>query len=167
MTLAVEAQDAFDGRFDALWERAAPAWRFAVARDARRLAWRYGDPRGGRSVVLTVTDGAALAGYAVLRPGARRWFLADLLALPGRDDVVRALAATVVRTALGAGATALRCWLPARHPYRRVLEGAGFRSSGRVVSHRYQERGLTFDALSALGDPAAAVHYTIGDTDLV
>jgi hypothetical protein len=157
----------FDQRFDTLFESAAGSFDVISDRAAAFLRWRYGDRRAGPFVVRVVADGDRLLGYAILRPGAPRAYLADLLALPGRLDVVEALVADAVEGARRAGAAGIECWLPRRHPYRRALRRQGFFDSRRDAGVQYHGVDAPAAALQVLQDPRARVHYTIGDTDLV
>lgn len=163
----VAARCDFDARFDVLFEEAARDFDVISERTAEFLRWRYGDRRAGVFVPLVIADGDRLLGYAILRPASPRAYLADLLAVPGRMDVVGALVADAVEVARAAGAAGIECWLPRRHPYRRALRRQGFFDSGRDAGVQYHAVEAPAAGLRVLQDPRARVHYTIGDTDVV
>jgi hypothetical protein len=161
----IETVERFDARTDALWERASAPFDFAIERRAAYLNWRYADPRGGPFTIRTAEAGGEVLGYAVTRMLRGRAFLADLLALPERHDVVSGLVRDAAARAQAAGAGELECWLPARHPYRRALDDAGFLDKRHQrVAHRALSPGTD---LSFLQEPRSALHFTIGDLDIV
>jgi hypothetical protein len=165
--LTLATATAFDARVDALYERAAPQFELIIDRTAARLNWRYCDPRGGTFAVRFAAEGETLAGYSVLRPAGRVGFLADLLVLPGREDVARALAFDAVAQLRRGGARVIRVWLPERHPYQASLRAAGFAVAGRRLNVRYRSWPGGEQAAALLGRRDARLHYMLGDTDLV
>jgi hypothetical protein len=156
-----------DARFDALFEEAAPSFDAISERGSEHLRWRYGDRRAGPFVPRVIVEGGRLLGFAVLRPATPRAYLADLLAVPDRPDVVEALIADQVGLARRAGAAGIECWLPERHPYRAPLRRLGFFDSRRDAGIQYHAVDVPASALRVLEDPLARFHYTIGDTDVV
>ncbi len=95
-------------------------------------------------------------------------YLADLLALPGRDDVVQSLVRDALARFRAAGVSAVQWWSPTHHPYKQILARQGF------LHKRRRKRELGYRALRAsseelafLEDPRAAVHFVLGDTDVV
>ena len=162
----VRSVDGFDARFDALWGRVADAFDFAVVRDAARLRWRYGDPRGGPARVLTADDGGELAGYAVLREREASVSIIDLLVAPGRDDVLAALIRRTVQLARADGAATVECFLPQLHPYRAALRRAGFLRTRQRLGLAYRPLAMDAEALAFLSQQDARLHFTLGDTDL-
>jgi hypothetical protein len=157
----------FDERTDAFWEEARGAFDFMVARTRDYLRWRYCDPRAGDFTVRLADQGGALLGYTVLRVSRGRGYLADILALPGRTDVARSLIRDALDQFRGLGIGRADCWLPSHHPYRRAFAAAGF-VHRRIVGPTWTPLALPMSELAFLGnDPRAAIHYTLGDTDLV
>jgi GNAT superfamily N-acetyltransferase len=163
----VTSTRAFDARFDELYAEAAGQFRFIRDRRAARLAWRFGDRRGGPSEILVVESDARIDGYAALRHFGSRGFLADMLVAPGCHDVASALARAAVEKASSLGLKTLRCWLPANHVYRPALEAAGLRARGRRAGHHYRPLGAPMERLAFLRDPRAPVHVMMGDADFV
>lgn len=157
----------FDQRADSFFERAAAPFDFIYDADQRRLNWRYCDRRAGPFVARIVEDGEGIAGYAVHRIGRPQGHLVDLLALPGRDDIVEALARDAVERLVERGAAVVTCWLPDRHPYRRVLRRLGFVTSPRPLPRRYRAQRLPAADLAFLERPEARLHLVMGSGDLV
>ena len=97
----VEEIDHFDDSFDDLFERVAMVVPCTAEKDAAFLRWRYGPASPQAPVrVLGVRSGGRLLGYAVLRTAfhGQDGYILDLTALPGRQDVVRALLRESVRS---------------------------------------------------------------------
>ena len=98
--LKVEKIDGFDDSFDDLFERVASVVPCTAEKDAAFLRWRYGPGSPQAPVtVLAVRSGGRMLGYAVLRTAfhGQDGYILDLTALPGRQDVVRALLRESVR----------------------------------------------------------------------
>jgi hypothetical protein len=159
--------DRFDSRFDQLFEEAAKEFDVINERSAEFLRWRYGDRRSGPFVVRSIADRDRLLGYAVFRADGAKAYLADLLALPGRDDVIETLVADAVALAHRGGASGLECWLSGRHPYRAALRRQGFFDSRLDIGVEFHPIAATAEDLRCLHDPHARVHFQMGDTDMV
>src|ERR671916_1021674 len=90
----VEPAQRFDESFDAFFEKVAAGVSCVVEKDAAFLSWRYGSgsPQWP-STILTVREAEGLAGYAVVSTvsGGQDGYVLDLVSLPGRRDVARAL----------------------------------------------------------------------------
>ena len=157
----------FDSRFDELFEEAAADFDVINERSAEYLQWRYGDRRAGPFVVRSISDRGRLLGYAVLRLAGTKAYLADLLALPGRIDVLERLVADAVTLAHSDGASGLECWLSGGHPYRGALRRQGFFDSRLDVGVEFHPIAATAEDLRCLRDPHARVHFQMGDTDMV
>ncbi len=101
----------FDESFDAFFEKVAAGVSCVVEKDAAFLRWRYGPGSPQAPVtVLVVREAGGLAGYAVVRTvsGGQDGYVFDLVALPGRRDVARALLRESVRLLREAGAHIIR-----------------------------------------------------------
>lgn len=153
----------FDERITAFFEAAASAFDLIQVRDREFLNWRYADRRAGPFTIRIAEDGDTILGYVVVRALATGADLADLLVLPGRDDVAYALVRDALDVARAAGAPAMRSWMVERHPYHRLLLHHGFIPVRRIVEPTYESR--TTPVQSFLTDPDAAVHLMLGDTD--
>jgi hypothetical protein len=118
--LRVEELDGFDEYFDGFFERVAAAVACVPEKDTAFLRWRYGpgSPLGWRYgpdspqwpvTILGVRGGEGLLGYAVLYITADMdGYVLDLTALPGRQDVTRALILKAVGFFRKAGAHVIR-----------------------------------------------------------
>ncbi len=102
--LKVQVLEEFDESFDRLFEAVAAVVPCVPEKDATFLRWRYGPGSPAAPVtVLGVRDGEQLLGYAVLRvatSGPDKGIdsgILDLMTLPGRQDVARALLRGIVR----------------------------------------------------------------------
>ena len=109
----------------------------------------------------------AILGYAVGSVRGEHGFLVDLLALPGRVDVVSELIETLIADLGRAGCVDLRCWLPQRHPYREALHRAGFLDARELPTITFRHAGADPADLDFLTEPEVRIHFTLGDTDLV
>jgi hypothetical protein len=98
--LKVEVLERFDESFDALFEKIAAVTSCVPEKDAAFLRWRYGPDSPAYPVtVLGVRGREGLLGYAVLgiTKKDREGYPLDLVTLPGRSDVARALLGETVR----------------------------------------------------------------------
>ncbi|MDQ4126342.1 MAG: GNAT family N-acetyltransferase [Actinomycetota bacterium] len=98
--LEAEVLEGFDDSFDDLFERIAAIVPCLPEKDAAFLGWRYGPGSPQAPVtVLGVKSGGRLLGYAVLKSASKGQdgYVLDLMALPGRRDVVLALLRETVR----------------------------------------------------------------------
>ena len=158
----------FDGRIDRFWEDASRAFDFLVVRSKDYLNWRYADPRAGAFTIKLAEEGERVLGYAVLRVLRGKGYLADLLVLPDRLDVLDSLVCDAIRTFGEAGVGTVRYWTPARHPYKAMIAEHGFvfkRRRKRYIT--FLALGTSWDELAFLEDPQTRVHFTIGDLDIV
>ena len=156
----------FDESFDAFFEKVAAGVSCVVEKDAAFLRWRYG-PGSPQSpvTVLVVREAGGLAGYAVVRTvsGGQDGYVLDLVALPGRRDVARALLRESVRLLREAGAHIIR--------YRFAESPTGPRSSDLLrlgFFHRHGRRNtlMTKFADEVQHERATSVarwSYNIGD----
>ena len=157
----------FDDRFDAFFEEVAATFDYIRVRDTAYLNWRYTDPRGGAFEVRVAEDDGAVVGYAAI--SAQAGYIADLLVLPSREDVVRALVADATELAQHAGAPMVQTWLTERHPYRSALHDVGL-----VMGRRGQSPLVTANPIEATDeemepfhDPNVRIHFMPADTDHV
>ncbi|HEY1755178.1 MAG TPA: hypothetical protein VGG72_07250 [Bryobacteraceae bacterium] len=116
LTAPVRRLKQFDERFDELWAstRTAPK-RLRAVRTRALLEWRFrNELRGGRAVIITAEEGAALSGYAVLArrkdtdTGMNLYDLADLQARGDDPATFRNLLLGSIKIAREEGADALK-----------------------------------------------------------
>ena len=166
-TLHVERRERFAPEVDDLFTRAASGFDLIHARDAAYLDWRFCDPRGGGFSLLAIADDdGSWQGYAVTCVRRGLGYLADLLVEPDRIGATDSLVTAAVADLEKAGAAAVVCWLPKHHPYRPPLARRGF-VAVRDAGVSYRPEDWSPERLQFLDAPDVAVHYTIGDTDLV
>jgi hypothetical protein len=157
----------FDGRFEALRTEAAAQFTRITMHTQEELSWRYCDRRAGPFRVVVAEAGSRLLGYAASRVSYGRGCIADLIALPGRLDVVLLLARRALMDLAAIGAGEVECWSTPGHPYRAVLQDAGFTRVRRRTTIVHKAVAQPGEWLACLSEPAAAVHVMAGDTDLI
>lgn len=166
VSIALRQIDEFDERMDRFSEVAASQFELMLTRDADFLNWRYRDPRGGDFRASLAEDQGAVLGYSVLRVRGDRCYLVDLLALPERPDVVRALVEDAVAYAERAQMPALVCLLPRHHPYMTVLQRLGFVRSGTNMSRAYWPWDMPAELAFLESDARSRIHLMEGDGDM-
>ena len=157
----------FDGRIDEFFDEAARPFDFVVVRSKDYMNWRYCDPAAGRFTVRVAEQEGRLLGYQVLKLTEGNGYIADLLALPERIDVVRSLIEDALGLFCDAGVESVSCWMISRHPYNGMLRRYGFIDSKRHVGLAYEPRDHDSTALEFLDDAGARIHLTHGDSDWI
>ncbi len=157
----------FDERTDGFWKESAAQFDFIAARTRDCLNWRYCDRRAGDYTVVVAEQNGRLLGYVVGRRSHGLGYIADLLALPRRLDVVSALARRALADLRRAGVAEVHCWLASRHAYFGPLSALGFSAIKTTQDLTYRPLRAAEDELSFLRDPGTTVHFMAGDTDLV
>ena len=145
--LEVEELDSFDDSFDDLFERVAAVVPCTAEKDAAFLRWRYGPGSPQAPVaVLGVRSGGRMLGYAVLRTAfhGQDGYILDLTALPGRQDVVRALLRETVRSFRRMGVQIIR--------YRFVESPTSPRSTDLRQLGFFRRRGRSHKLLTKFTD---------------
>jgi len=145
--LEVEEVDSFDDSFDDLFERVAAVVPCTAEKDAAFLRWRYGPGSPQAPVaVLVVRSGGRMLGYAVLRTAfhGQDGYILDLTALPGRQDVVRALLRETVRSFRRMGVQIIR--------YRFVESPTSPRSTDLRQLGFFRRRGRSHKLLTKFTD---------------
>jgi hypothetical protein len=166
----VEVLEGFDESFDELFEKIASRVSCVPEKNSAFLRWRYGPGSPQTPVtILGVREGDELLGYAVLgvtvksAAGFRDAYILDLVSLPGRHDVARALLGEAVRFFRKAGVPLVRY---------RYLESPTSPSSNDLVRFGFFPRkGRNNRLLVKFKDPGfhkVARHianwsYSIGD----
>ena len=157
----------FDARIDAFFDEAARSFDFLLVRSEDYLNWRYCEPAAGRFTVRVAEREGRILGYLVFKINEGTAYIADLLALPGRLDVVRSLIEDALRLSREARAELVSCWIIARHPYNGLLRRYGFVDSGREIGFKYKAITLDPEALEFLEENTARVHLMQGDSDWI
>jgi hypothetical protein len=164
---SITALDRFDDRIDGFFDEAARPFDFVVVRSKDYMNWRYCDPAAGRFTVRVAEHEGRLLGYQVLKLTEGDGYIADLLALPERIDVVRSLIEDALALFRDAGVESVSCWMISRHPYNGILRRYGFIDSKRHVGLAYEPRDHDSTALEFLDDAGARIHLTHGDSDWI
>ena len=158
----------FDARTDEFWREASKPFAAVPSRDSDYRNWRYCDPRAGAFELKAMEHEGRILGWVVFRTSYGKGYIADLLALPGRLDVAAALLADVAAGLRRAGVAEVQCWCPANHPYRGLLEDAGFSQKRRTVAITFQTTRPGVESLLApVQAPGALFHFMLGDSDLI
>jgi hypothetical protein len=157
---------AFDESFTRLWERVAPAFAFAVRRDAAYLQWRFMKPPHLRYSAAAVTRDGETVGYVVYRhtaePGRRLTIIVDFLADPDDARAMTALLRWVEREAHAARSDLIRVFVTHR----------GYQAHFRAAGYEVGTPGMRFVVnVRAVPVPATFYesferwHVTVGDSD--
>jgi hypothetical protein len=164
---SITTLERFDARTDAFFDEAARSFDFLVVRSSDYMNWRYCEPAAGQFTVRVAEEEGKILGYLVSKISEGNGYIADLLALPGRLDVVRSLIEDALRLLREARAEQVRCWMIGRHPYSGLLRRHGFLDRRRDIwcVHKAFEEGSTL--LDFLGEPTARVHLMLGDSDWI
>jgi hypothetical protein len=111
--LVVQVLNEFDESFDTFFENIAAVVPCLPEKDRAFLEWRYGPGSPHAPVtVLAVQGGEGLLGYAVLRitsTAPRYGYLLDVMTLPERRDVGRALLRETIERFIRSGVYVVRC----------------------------------------------------------
>jgi len=157
----------FDTRVDAFFDEACRPFDFLVVRSSDYLNWRYCEPAAGKFTVRVAEQEGRILGYLVFKISERSGYIADLLALPGRLDVVRSLVEDALQLLREARAERVRCWMIARHPYNGLLRRYGFVDTRRDIwsVHKAIDEGSTL--LDFMEEATARIHLMVGDSDWI
>lgn len=163
----IEECPSFDSRIDVLFEHARQEFALLLDRRQQFMNWRYCDPRGGNFGTKIAKQGEHVLGYVVTTVAHGEGYIADLLALPGRLDVVDSLLDTAITSLRAAGAARMECWTSRGHPYEEVLAGRGFDQKKRTIRFSYRPCRASLADLSGLREAGSVIHLMPGDTDII
>lgn len=163
----IEECHSFDSRVDVLWEQTKHAFGLLLDRRQQFMNWRYCDPRGGSFKSTIAEQDGHVLGYIVTTVAHGEGYIADLLALPGRLDVVDSLLAGAISSLRAAGVARVECWTSRGHPYEEVLARRGFDRKKRTVRFSYRPCRASLADLSGLRDASSVIHLMPGDTDII
>jgi RimJ/RimL family protein N-acetyltransferase len=147
-------------------EASAPFW-LIVERTPAYLNWRFADARSGAFTIRIAEAEGRILGYLVLRALGSRGYIAVLLALPGRDDVVVSLVGDALHQFRHSGVSSVECWAAQNHPYRQVLGRHGFDEKRRTMQFYCQPIRVDDHVVEPFGSHDTVMHLVSGDTDLV
>ena len=164
---SINTLERFDDRTDHFFDEAARPFDFLVVRRQGYMNWRYCDPAAARFKVRVAKQEGSILGYLILKISEGEGYIADILALPGRVDVVRSLIEDALRRFRESGAERVNCWMIARHPYNGILRRYGFMDAGKKIIFTYRAESLDDEVLAFVADAGARLHLTQGDSDWV
>jgi hypothetical protein len=164
---SITTQERFDARFDAFFDEAARPFDFLLVRGSDYLNWRYCEPAAGKFTVRVAEQDGKILGYLVFKISEGNGYVADILALPERLDVVRSLIEDALRLLREARVELVSCWMIARHPYNGILRRYGFVDSRRDVGFVYKAVTLDPEAFDFLEEANARIHLVHGDSDWI
>jgi hypothetical protein len=164
---SIATLERFDERIEDFFDEAARPFDFLVVRSSDYMNWRYCEPAAGRFTIRVAEHEGRILGYLILKISEGNGYIADLLALPGRIDVVRFLVEDALRLSREARAEMVSCWVIARHPYNGLLRRYGFVDSGRDLGFVYNTFRLDPQALEFLEEATARIHLMQGDSDWI
>ena len=155
----------FDGRYDALWDRAGASYAMCVRRDAAYLNWKYVDCPHRRYDVVEATHGGTLAGFAVSRHedhrGLRLGWIVDLFAHADDHALREALIGHVLDGFRRAGVARAQVFAMSA-PLRHSLERLGFRAAKSPMQFCVSARAPSADVFADRG----GWHVVFGDSDM-
>ena len=157
----------FDDRIRPFVDKASAPFWFIVARTPEYLNWRYADALAGIFTIRQAESQGRVLGYSVLRLSEGRGYIADLLALPARHDVVESLLYDAHRHFAANGVQPVEWWATPSHPYRGVFEQAGYRPKRLPIELYCQPFHVEDAVVMPFEDPSTTMHIVLGDTDLV
>ena len=156
----------FDERIRPFVEEASAPFWFIVARTPEWLNWRYADARARAFTIRQAELEGRVLGYSVLRLSGDRGYIADLLALPGRHDVVESMLHDAHRHFVANGVRSVEWWATQSHPYRDMFEQTGYLPKRRREVY-CQPFHVEDEVVMPFEDPTTPIHIVSGDTDLV
>lgn len=135
---SVREIEAFDSRFDRLWDLIAGEFSAIGARDAHSLQWRFARNPNYRFRVFAVEEGNTVAGYAVTltrhEGGVPVGYIADFVTAPGHKDACEALAQGAIACLSDSGAQVIfSIGLSVRE--RAALRNNGFTFNPLIQHH--------------------------------
>jgi len=164
---SITTLERFDDRIGGFFDEAARPFDFVVVRSKDYMNWRYCDPGAGRFTVRAAEDQGKLLGFLVFKITEGEGCIAELLALPGRTDVVRFLIEDALWLLREAGVEQVTCWMISRHPYNGILRRYGFIDSKRDPGFSCRTIDPDSTVVEFLDDPSARIHLTLGDSDWI
>jgi hypothetical protein len=166
-TWSISTLERFDDRINEFFDEAARPFEFVVVRSKDYMNWRYCDPAAGPFTVRVAEQEGRILGYLAFKISEGEAFVADLLALPDRSDVVRSLIEDARRLFREASVELVSCWMVSRHPYNGILRRYGFVDTRMDVGFMYRPLRLDGAILEFMANADGRIHLTLGDSDWV
>ncbi|HVG24168.1 MAG TPA: GNAT family N-acetyltransferase [Thermoanaerobaculia bacterium] len=148
--------------WDALFARAANAYRFLVRRDARYVRWRYLQSPDTTYHVVAIRKWRRLVGWIAFRIRGNRFVWGDALFDPRQLDAVEVLLRHVVPSY---PVEVIEAWFPPRPEFfDRVLQRLGFET--RPEPQDLSVMCVPFVWSDVVARMREDLYYTWGDSDL-
>lgn len=126
---SIEEVTLFDEGVDVFWDKVKAEYDFIVEKKGAYLNWRYRSAEPDCMVRVAKLDGDVL-GFSAFRATKRgdvlEGSIMDLLALPGRSDVVEGLLGDALVSLDKLGVNSVYCPAVKKSPLRRILAGSDF-----------------------------------------
>jgi len=167
LSIELTPVDSFDSRMDRFSESAGSQFDLMLSRDMSFLNWRYCDRRAGAFRTVVAEHDGEVLGLSALRLRGDTCHIADLLALPGRLDVARALVEDAIEYGEQLGVSGVECGLPRHHSYMPVLRRLGFIRRDSDLSRAYSPWEMTEELDFLESDDRSRIHLTAGDGDTI
>lgn len=146
---SIEEVKNFDERIDVFWDNVRGSYDFIFENNHEVLNWRYRDPRGGDFVVMEAVKDGVVLGFIALKltrlDSYLEGFVMDLLALPGRLDVVYVLLREGCDYFDRLGVNAVYYMVVDGHPYQEIskkLEFVDSRRKPNIGCHVYDTKSF-------------------------
>jgi len=164
--------DKFDENINKLFEEAILYHNYIVVKDSTYLNWRYCDPRGGQHIIHKAVQDGVTIGFIVLElsktHSGYNGTIAELLALPGRDDVALGLLRTSCQLFNEVGGNVLNYGVIKGHPYQNISKRFGFLdtsiASKMETISRFKEIMNEYEKLKST--PSSKVYMNFGEVFL-
>jgi GNAT superfamily N-acetyltransferase len=163
----------FHDNINVFWNETKDHYTFIVERSKDYLNWRYCDPRGGDYIVRMAEADGRVLGFIVLRINRYvedypRGYVADLISLPNRFDVVDALVGDAIRFFDELDINTISVQVIREHPYERIFKRYGFLQGSYKISTFYRTLGLLGDELNKFQTSSSErMHFEYGDYDAI
>lgn len=131
------------------------------------LNWRYCDSRGGKFIVKQAVEGGAVLGYIayqlVKTDEYPEGFIFDLLALPGRVDVIGALLEDACKFFDDSKVNVIYYLVVKEHNYQAISVNHGFLDSRRSLYITFQVIDASYEFEALRGSPSNRVYFSYCD----
>ena len=162
----------FDDDVNRFYEQIRLNYDFIIEKNQGYLNWRYCDPRGGKYIIYKAVRDGKFLGFVVLelRKSGNGFAgsIADLMVLPGEDEVVKAFFKTACDYFDELGVNAINYGVVKGHPYQRISSRFGFLDSSMISKMltlcRFEQIESEYDLLKS--SSSDKIFFNLGDVFL-
>ena len=171
--IRIRRLEAFDDRFDALWERCSPLLKISAVRDRAFLQWRFAEhPQVDYGIYAAESMEGDLLAYCVTRSETKsrgtRGYIMDMMGLPDQRHATAALVRHAARVLARQGANLTIVNMGTGAPWYEVLRRAGFFPVPERFVPMQQISYRGFDSsLRTLHERPEHWHITYADIDVL